>query len=191
MQPTEILSGEHRVIECVLGSLERMSEEAAGKTSLDKRSFAEAMAFFRDYADRCHHGKEEHLLFPLMEKRGIARKNSPLGGMRFDHMQGRSLVGTMRQAAETAFSREGSGFYRLVSSARDYCQLLRKHIEKEDTILFPMVDETFSNEDSLFLLAAFQKMEDGLFGPEFHRKYTAIADALSEKYCPEIRREPT
>lgn len=181
MKPTEILINEHRVIERVLDRIETMSEEAAVRRTLDKALFADVASFLRDYADRCHHGKEEHLLFPLLEKRGVSRKGGPLGGMRFDHIQARSLVGALKQAAASTNPGNGQGYFRFVSSARDYIRLLRNHIDEGDNILFPLADEILSEVDQEYLLEAFEKVENGLFGPEFHRKYTAMADSLSGK----------
>ena len=76
MKSTEVLSREHRIIVRVLDILERMSEEAAGENKLDKRFSTKVISFFREYVDRCHHGKEEHLFFPggSVSLRGLLQK---------------------------------------------------------------------------------------------------------------------
>ena len=61
MQPTDILMQEHRVIEQVLSCLEAMAERCAAGQALDVQSAEQALDFFRTFADRCHHGKEEDL----------------------------------------------------------------------------------------------------------------------------------
>ena len=71
MKPTEILSGEHRIIEQVLDCLEKMAQNCAAGGRLDKPSAEQALDFFRNFADRCHHGKEETHLFPAMEAKGF------------------------------------------------------------------------------------------------------------------------
>ena len=68
MKPTEILSSEHRVIEGVLDCLEAMVGQAKAAGRLEPQPAKDAVAFFRDFADRCHHGKEEAHLFPALER---------------------------------------------------------------------------------------------------------------------------
>ncbi len=70
MTPTEILSGEHRVIEQVLDCLEKMIQQSVGDGRLNGHAARQAVDFFRGFADRCHHGKEETHLFPAMESKG-------------------------------------------------------------------------------------------------------------------------
>jgi hemerythrin-like domain-containing protein len=71
MRPTEILSSEHRVIEQVLDCLERIADNCSAQGSLNRESAEAAIDFFRTFADRCHHGKEETYLFPAMEACGF------------------------------------------------------------------------------------------------------------------------
>ena len=68
MNPTEILMDEHRVIEQVLNSLERMIDRATKARRLEEEPAREAFEFFRMFADHCHHGKEEAQLFPLLRR---------------------------------------------------------------------------------------------------------------------------
>ncbi len=95
MRPTRMLMDEHRNIERVLDCLERMTVLADTSGHLDGASARQALAFFRGYADRCHHGKEEDLLFPMMEKKGFPRETGPLGIMRDEHEAGRAHIHAM------------------------------------------------------------------------------------------------
>jgi hemerythrin-like domain-containing protein len=81
MRATEILTHEHRVIEQVLGCLEAMGAEARAAGRLDGAAAQDAVAFFRNFADRCHHGKEEVHLFPALEAKGFPRDGGPTGVM--------------------------------------------------------------------------------------------------------------
>ena len=58
--PTDVLKAEHRVIERVLDAAETMIDQP----EIDRDFFEKAMDFFRNFADGCHHAKEEDLLFP-------------------------------------------------------------------------------------------------------------------------------
>ncbi|MCX7887840.1 MAG: hemerythrin domain-containing protein, partial [Verrucomicrobiae bacterium] len=103
MKPTEILMAEHRVIEQVLNVLEAMAERAANG-DLNRQEARDAVAFFRGFADRCHHGKEEAQLFPAMEAKGIPREGGPIGVMLCEHEQGRAAVRGMAEAVLELFA---------------------------------------------------------------------------------------
>src|SRR5262245_578365 len=77
MRPTDILSAEHRVIEQVLDCLQRIGENAASSGTLDMDSARAALRVLRTFADRCHHGKEEERLFPMLAKRGLPTHVGP------------------------------------------------------------------------------------------------------------------
>ena len=100
MKPTEILSGEHRIIEQVLDCLEKIAQNCATGGRLDKTSAEQALDFFRDFADRCHHGKEETHLFRAMEAKGFPRQGGPTGVMLHEHEQGRAHIRDMAEAIE-------------------------------------------------------------------------------------------
>jgi hemerythrin-like domain-containing protein len=57
MQPIDILMSEHRVIEQVLRCLERMAEKCLLYGHFDLQAVRQAIDFFRNFADRCHHQK--------------------------------------------------------------------------------------------------------------------------------------
>ena len=102
MKPTEILSGEHRIIEQVLDCLEKIAQNCATEGRLDRTSAEQALDFFRNFADRCHHGKEETHLFPAMEAKGFPRQGGPTGVMLSEHEQGRAYIRGMAEVIDRA-----------------------------------------------------------------------------------------
>ena len=69
---------------------------------LDYDLVAQCIIFFRLFADACHHGKEEDLLFTELEAQGMPRDAGPIAVMLDEHAQGRALVRTMAAALEQA-----------------------------------------------------------------------------------------
>jgi hemerythrin-like domain-containing protein len=176
MKPTEILSAEHRVIEQVLNVLEKMTAQAEQTGTLEKRDASDAVEFFRMFADKCHHGKEEAQLFPALEAKGFPRNGGPTGVMIQEHEQGRAAVRGMADAIEKndakSFARHG----------RAYIELLRQHIQKEDHCLFSMADEALSPADQASLLAAFETVEHDHMGAGTHEKFLKLANDLADRY---------
>ena len=176
MKPTEILMAEHRVIEQVLNVLEKMAGQAEAAGKLEKGDANDAIAFFRTFADKCHHGKEEAQLFPAIEAKGFARNGGPTGVMIAEHEFGRARVRGMAAAVEKGATGE------FAENARQFIGMLREHIQKEDHCLFTMADKAFSAADQEQLLAAFEKVEAEDMGAGTHEKFLKLADDLAGKY---------
>ena len=170
MKPTEILSGEHRIIEQVLASLEAIAREAKATGRLDPQPARDAVAFLRNFADCCHHGKEEAHLFPALEAKGFPREGGPTGVMLREHELGRAHVRAMDENIQPAADGETAALGRFLEHADAYVSLLREHIYKEDHVLFPLADRTLDESDQRALLAAFGKVEVGGDGPRHARE---------------------
>jgi len=182
MKPTEELSREHRVIEKVIGALECMAEKAKVDGKVDGEDAGLAIDFIRIFADKCHHGKEEERLFPVMEARGFSIEFGPTAMMRHEHTIGRKFVSDMARSVKGASNGVAGDLREFMEAAQGYCSLLRVHIQKEDEVLYPMVEQTLRGEEKKQLEEEFTRVEE-LMGKETHEKYSAIAEKLSAKYA--------
>ncbi len=182
MQPTEILMSEHRVIEQVLRCLESMAEKCIVYGHFDLHAVRQAIDFFRNFADRCHHQKEEQYLFPLMEERGIAQEDGPIGRMLYEHTLGRHYLQALASAAEAAVTGEEDRLLHFVDQARAYVYWLREHITKEDHHLFPMANRVLRWEDQQVLSRSFENLEHDDLGAGTHEEYLRIAGELADRY---------
>jgi hemerythrin-like domain-containing protein len=174
-KPTEVLSDEHRVIERVLAAVEKL---LASPPAPSLSHWKKALDFISNFADQCHHLKEEKLLFPAMEAHGIPREGGPIGMMLMEHEEGRSHVRAMRVAVEGLERGESGGVESLLSHARGYLRLLTEHIQKEDEILFRIADDCIPAGEQTALLNSFEEHEAREMGAGVHEKYLAIAQEL-------------
>ena len=181
MKATEDLKSEHRGIERMLS----IAEKAAGRLSTGKDVsplvFLNVVDFFRSFADKCHHGKEERELFPAMEKAGIPRQGGPIGVMLLEHDQGRGFIRAMSEAADRFGKGEATAKGELVAAVGGYVQLLRSHIYKEDNILFPMADSVLPPAEQTRLLQAFENIEANVIGPGVHERYHRMLDDMEKQ----------
>lgn len=180
MNPTDILVAGHRIIEQVLNCLEKIVERATAAGKLEEEPAREAIDFFRTFADRCHHGKEEAQLFPVMEARGFAGGCGPVAVMLREHELGRLYVGGMDAAVERAFKGDAEGLQWFIQNSQSYIRLLREHIQKEDHCLFPSANRAMDEADQQKLMAAFEKVEAEEMGAGTHEKYIALANRLAD-----------
>jgi hemerythrin-like domain-containing protein len=69
MNPIKDLRNEHQAVKLTLKILYKINQniECSGKMT-DTDHVDQLMDFFSVFVDTCHHGKEEDLLFPAMEK---------------------------------------------------------------------------------------------------------------------------
>jgi hemerythrin-like domain-containing protein len=171
-----MLSGEHRVIERVLGAVEKLAKGPVGALEPWKK----ALEFIRGFADQCHHFKEEKVLFPAMEAHGIPSEGGPVGMMLMEHEEGRSYVRAMFAAISLIEAKNEAAKDTLLSSAQAYCRLLREHIQKEDDVLFRMADELIAADEQKKLLADFARHEAEEMGAGVHEKYLRIAKELED-----------
>ncbi|MDX9856662.1 MAG: hemerythrin domain-containing protein [candidate division Zixibacteria bacterium] len=182
MQPTTILSDEHRVIEVVLECLDRIAQQAADSGRLDQESAEQAVDFFRTFADGCHHGKEEKHLFPAMVAKGVPQNGGPVGVMLAEHDQGRRYISAMSGSIAEASKGEPDAIDAFTAAARAYSAMLRSHIMKEDQILFPLAARILTEDDERSLMNAYDHVEHHHMGAGTHERYLELAVSLASKY---------
>lgn len=182
MKPSDILKSEHRVIEQVLSCLEVMAGRAETAGQLDPDAGEQALDFFRNFADRCHHGKEESHFFPAMEEKGFSRECGPTAVMLYEHELGRREIADMSEALAALRAGDSAATKPFAEHAHAYVALLRQHIQKEDHCLFSMADQAFSDADQQQLLDAFAHVETEHMGAGTHEKYLQIADDLADRF---------
>ncbi len=156
---TASLKEEHEVILRALSLLERVGERLDTGQGAEREALNWLSEFFRTFADRCHHGKEEQHLFPAMERHGVPRYGGPIAVMLAEHEEGR---GYLRRIA--------GGGPEVGEAIRNYVSLLRAHIDKENHVLFLIADQVLDSETQKALLRAFEQVE-GEVGTGAHERY--------------------
>lgn len=179
MMPTETLKHEHQIILMVLGAAEREARSIQNSGKVHAEELDRMLNFFRNFADRCHHAKEEELLFVKMQERGMPVRGGPIAVMLQEHDEGRRRVKAVADALPQARSGDALALTSVRSNLLAYVQLLRAHIDKEDNVLYPMADRLFTPEDQRVLTEAFEKVEAEEMGEGVHEKYHQLAHDLA------------
>jgi hemerythrin-like domain-containing protein len=182
MNPTEVLKHEHRIIEQMLDCLEKIAAEARMLGRLQAEPARDAVEFLRDFADRCHHGKEEAHLFPALEAKGFPREGGPTGAMLTEHEQGREHIRNMGAAIERAATGDAEAVDDFCTHAEGYAELLRRHIAKEDNVLFRLADQVLSPGEQSQLMEQFEHVESEHMGAGTHGRLLDLADRLADRY---------
>lgn len=180
MKAVDALMHEHRVIERGLTVLEVIAERLNRNEAVRGDKVEGLLDFFRVFADQCHHGKEEGLLFPEIEAKGIPKEGGPIGVMLHEHDEGRNLQRQMREAVSD-LSNEANR-QKFVAAARDYIALLRQHIWKEDNVLFQMARQVLTEADDERLIRQFEQHEHENIGEGVHEHYHRLVHELEAEF---------
>jgi len=182
MKPTEQLKEEHKAIKLMLRIAEKVNEKLEAGEEVNPEHLEQIVEFIRVFADKCHHGKEEDLLFVAMEEAGIPKEGGPIGVMLAEHDMGRSYVRGLSQAVARYKAGDRGVSPAIIENARNYVALLSQHIDKEDNILYPMADMHLSEAQQEELLEGFEKVEREKIGPGRHEEFHKLLDHLQEVY---------
>ena len=178
LHPAEILMNEHRVIERVLRALEAELPRLE-RPPFSRDFFDRAVDFLSNFADGCHHAKEEERLFPVLEKKGIQKDGGPIGVMLNEHARGRACLDTIRRSLDAAERRDPRAVAAIRRAAESYIHLLREHIWKADNILFPMARRLLTEQEVAQISGELQHMHEHHVSPGAHAHYLQMADDLA------------
>jgi len=148
---TDLLRQDHKIILRSLNILQSMAEGTNGER-IDQEDATTLLRFLRTFADDYHHLKEEGALFPEVMRTSEAH-GGPLRHLLFEHNQERSLVEGLEDALHTGKSSD------FVVFANRLTDRVRNHIQKEDGILFPILEVLISDSLDEKVRLEFEKFQ--------------------------------
>ena len=181
MKATQQLKNEHEGVRIMLGILEKICEKLETEGNIDKEHFDGILEFLKVFVDKCHHGKEEELLFPALEAAGIP-KYGPISVMLHEHQVGRNYVKAMSEAFAAYKLGNKSLSQGILHNAHDYISLLNDHIVKENNILFVIADNRLSEQKQDELFEGFEKIEVDRIGIGKHEEFHGLIEKLNGIY---------
>jgi hemerythrin-like domain-containing protein len=134
-KPIQKLVDEHKNILRLLDLAQYVIDKKELTPSLTEL-LTEAIFYVRNYADKHHHAKEENILFIKTDGNQEIIKS-----MFAEHEMGRGYI-VQATAAIASNNHE-----QIRQSIQSYIDMLREHIRKEDSILYPWFDRNMSNEE--------------------------------------------
>lgn len=182
MKPTEDLIAEHNGVLVALKLLEKVEEALTTKNEQAPEHFGQLLDFLKGFVDRCHHGKEEDVLFPELERRGVKREGGPIGVMLMEHEAGRGHVRAMSDGLDRLRRGEGNAVTAIREHVLAYRDLLRSHINKENNVLFPMADRLVPDDVAATVMEKFEEIERVRVGEGKHEAYHAMLHTLKDFY---------
>jgi hemerythrin-like domain-containing protein len=176
-----MLEAEHHVIAKIVGITPVLADTLEEGGVIKQQILQSIVEFMRVYADKCHHGKEEDLLFPALADKGVPMQGCPIGALVADHVTGRSLAKRLSESTEAYGKNDPEAYEGLISSLRGIAAFYPGHIWKEDYLLFPMTKKVLNAEELSALYREFEAV-DLRIGRSRLDRLTRFADELEKQF---------
>jgi hemerythrin-like domain-containing protein len=177
MQSRGPLMIEHRLIERMIALLARVQERIETKNEVDPFLVDAAVDFIHIYADRTHHGKEEDILFKILETKELSPPDRLLmTELIQEHVLGRKTTRELVEANARYRDGDTTALAAIADSLGTLVNFYPKHIEKEDKVFFPAYMAYLSQEEDHEILNAFWEFDRKMI----HEKYGAVVEQLEK-----------
>jgi hemerythrin-like domain-containing protein len=174
MMPIGPMMIEHRLIEKMIRIMDAGLAEMKIGGKADPAFIETAVDFIRIYADRCHHGKEEDILFRELKKKKISREHKKvMEELIEEHKEGRRVTAELVEANRRDLAGDSKAKEDILRCMQTLVEFYPRHIEKEDKHFFIPVMDYFSQDEQEAMLREGFEFDQRLI----HEKYRQIVES--------------
>jgi hemerythrin-like domain-containing protein len=178
MMPIGPLMIEHRLIERMVDLLKKEFHTISETQVIDTSFIEEAIDFFKVYADRCHHGKEEDILFRDLSKKDLSPEHKVMmDELIQEHVFGRETTRKLLEATERFRQGDSAALDNIRGLLKKLVEFYPAHIEKEDKHFFLPSMEYFSKEEQDAMLQECWEFDRKLI----HEKYRQVVERFENE----------
>ena len=168
---------EHRLIERMVRLLDVERHRMTDASAVDTELMAAGVDFFRIYADRTHHGKEEDILFRELAAKSLSdEEQQMMQRLIQEHVWARQTVGKLAAANDRYRRGETMALETIIYELGRIIEFYPRHIEKEDKHFFIPVMDYFSEAEQQAMLDGFREFDRKMI----HEKYTRVVEEREE-----------
>ncbi len=178
MMPVGPLMIEHRLIERMIKLMKAELEEIKSAHKVDPNFMDTAIDFIRMYADKCHHGKEEGILFRELKKKELSPEHAKImEELTDEHARGREIVRNLSLAHQKYRQGDSESIAEIAKFLDDLVNFYPIHIAKEDKKFFLPVMGHFNKQEQEAMLQESWEFDRKLI----HEKYAMIVETFEKK----------
>ncbi len=182
MRPTQDLVNEHNAVLIMLQVMDSFAQKAADEKTLNTEHLDKIIEFLQVFVDKCHHGKEEKELLPVLLAVGNAKDKIMVDLTLKEHEEGRNFVRGIKGNLDLYKLGNQQALDGIITNIKNFNRLLKEHIRKENTILFPRADEIISEEKQIEMEKAFTGIEKEVIGEGVHEQFHQLLEVLKKEY---------
>ena len=174
-KPRGCLMIEHRLIERALKLMVAEMRRLESGGALEPLTIDTLVDFIRTYADRCHHGKEEDLLFEDLSGRPLSPAEKELmNELIEEHKLGRHLTRELVEAKNDVLAGQHDRLADVISTMKALTDFYPPHIEKEDAHFFPETERHYNDQELETMIQSFYTFDMRMI----HEKYASVLDMM-------------
>lgn len=182
MTGIELMVEEHKLAKRMLVVMRKYCYKVLKNEELDYEDFYKIIDFIRVYVDGHHHGKEEKLLFNQMRnKLGALGEKLITHGMLVEHDLGRLYIQELEAAVKRVMDGDDESKLDLIANAIGYNQLLTRHIDKEDSVVYTFASKQLDQETLNQINQECAEFEKSAEKQGLQKKYLQILEELESK----------
>lgn len=157
MDAIEILVNEHSLIRQFLDNLSIAIERLETDERPPREFFEKAIDFARNFTDKFHHFKEEHVMLAQLAQKKAGTLDGPIDSLRHQHEHGRNFIREVSNSLDGYAKGDEIYTTTLLENLAAYIHLLRHHIHREDHNFYQLVKKEFSEKELEGLLELFKE----------------------------------
>jgi len=152
--PIAPLIAEHRLTERMIAVMRWRVADMESIGTADVGFIDASVEFLRIYADRCHHGKEEDILFRELARKPLsAEHRQVLDDLVAEHVFARTTTARLVEARDLYVASGANAFADIAACLHMFVEFYPKHIAKEEHGFFGPVMSYFTAAELDRLLA--------------------------------------
>ena len=175
--PIDALMQEHRLIERMIAQMQKEATRMEETKMVNAKFVDVAVDFIRVYADRCHHGKEEGVLFRELHSKPMAPEIATMVmELINEHVYARKTTANLAKAKESYVNGNLDSLNDVVKLIKALVEFYPQHIEKEDKRFFGPSMECFTPQEQKAMLDEFWDFDRKII----HDHYAKVLDNLEK-----------
>lgn len=182
MKAIQELKAEHHGIQVMLKILQSISKAIDTHQSVDSEHLKSIHEFLAVFADKCHHGKEEDILFPALQAKGNITMLKMLPILLQEHATGRGYIRALGKKVQEYSAGNRESLKEIGILFRQYSTLLQEHIKSEDETVFPALEHDLDDSLDAELFERFEQLETDVIGLGRHEQFHAMLENYSDIY---------
>lgn len=186
MNSIKLMMEEHQYILRMLEVVRKACYKIFQGEEINYEDFDLIIDFIRNYADAHHHSKEEKLLFHEMVTHLGALGNKLIThGMLVEHDSGRLFIQELREALDRVKGGDDMSKLDVIANAISYTHLLKRHIDKEDAVVYTFAMRQLSEEIMSKVNRDTEEFEKAATEKGTQAYYQKLVETLEKKYQAE------
>jgi hemerythrin-like domain-containing protein len=173
-----ILMHEHQLILRMIDQMRLRADRLAAGEPLDPVLIPVVVDFIRSYADRCHHGKEEEILFRDLRGKPLSETDAAaMQQLIDDHVWARGKTRELVEASEWYFGGDEEQLPRVANILRQLAEFYPDHIDREDRDFFRKAVGYLTAEERAAMDAECRDFDRQLI----HERYREVVEGVERQ----------